>query len=194
MQPRPLQFVALAATAALHCIGLAAPWQEDIDDAPARLRPDAWFAQIAGGSATQAFTGGMVWSPGWHASFARGQFSAYLEASLGRWWTRSEGVTHTAWVTQLGVTPVLRWRGDRGASPWFAEMGVGANLLAPVFRNGDREFSTTFNFGDHVGVGYSFGAERRHEIALRIQHFSNAGIKHPNPGINFAQVRYTFSL
>ena len=30
----------------------------------------------------------------------------------------------------------------------------------------------------------------RHELALRLQHFSNAGIKHPNPGENFVQLRY----
>ncbi len=45
--------------------------------------------------------------------------------------------------------------------------------------------------GDHVGVGYAFGAARNDEIALRAEHFSNAGIKHPNPGQNFLELRYT---
>jgi hypothetical protein len=27
--------------------------------------------------------------------------------------------------------------------------------------------------------------------SLRLQHFSNAGIREPNPGINFAQLRLT---
>ena len=31
----------------------------------------------------------------------------------------------------------------------------------------------------------------RQEVSLRFQHFSNAGIKEPNPGENFFQVRYS---
>jgi len=59
-----------------------------------------------------------------------------------------------------------------------------------VYRHSDKHFSTSFNFGDHVGVGYSFGAAKKNEIALRLEHFSNAGIKHPNPGQNFVELRY----
>ena len=32
-----------------------------------------------------------------------------------------------------------------------------------------------------------FSEALRHELALRVQHFSNAGIKRPNPGENFLQ-------
>jgi hypothetical protein len=32
----------------------------------------------------------------------------------------------------------------------------------------------------------SCGASREHEFSLRVEHFSNAGIKHPNPGQKFA--------
>jgi lipid A 3-O-deacylase len=44
--------------------------------------------------------------------------------------------------------------------------------------------------GDHVGIGCEFGAVRRREAALRIEHFSNAGVDHPNPGDNFVQLRW----
>jgi hypothetical protein len=36
----------------------------------------------------------------------------------------------------------------------------------------------------------SFGPADEDEIALRVQHYSNGGIKQPNPGINFLQLRY----
>jgi lipid A 3-O-deacylase len=39
-------------------------------------------------------------------------------------------------------------------------------------------------------VGRSFGADRRHELSLRVSHFSNCGIETPNPGENFLQLRY----
>ncbi|WP_280151352.1 acyloxyacyl hydrolase [Piscinibacter sp. XHJ-5] len=52
-----------------------------------------------------------------------------------------------------------------------------------------RRLSTVFNFGDHVALGHRFGEQQRHELAFRIQHFSNAGLRKPNPGENFVQVR-----
>ena len=33
-----------------------------------------------------------------------------------------------------------------------------------------------------------------HELALRVQHYSNAGIRHPNPGENFVQLRGSFAF
>ncbi len=93
-------------------------------------------------------------------------------------------------VTHFGVTPVWRWYPQGQSDRWFLEAGIGANLLAPVYRNRDKRFSTTFNFGDHLAVGWYFGPQRRHELALRLQHFSNAGIKQPNPGEDSVQLRY----
>jgi lipid A 3-O-deacylase len=42
-----------------------------------------------------------------------------------------------------------------------------------------------------IGMGRSFGGHGKNEISLRLQHFSNGGIKKPNPGENFVRVRYT---
>jgi hypothetical protein len=98
----------------------------------------------------------------------------------------------SAWITQLGATPVLRWSMAESQSGWFVEAGIGANVLLPVYRSSDKSFSTAFNFGDHVSVGRTFGERGRHELALRAQHFSNAGIKQPNPGVNFVQLRYSW--
>jgi lipid A 3-O-deacylase len=131
------------------------------------------------------------WS--WQREFASGRASGYWEASFGRWSSEfDDGRRSNTWVTQVGVTPVLRWQprtwGERG----FVEAGIGANLLLPVYRSGDKRFSTAFNFGDHIAMGWRFGARRRHELALRLQHFSNAGIRHPNPGEDFVQLRWAW--
>jgi len=42
-----------------------------------------------------------------------------------------------------------------------------------------------------VGIGRRFGDRGRHEISMRVEHFSNGSIKKPNPGENFLQLRYT---
>jgi lipid A 3-O-deacylase len=45
-----------------------------------------------------------------------------------------------------------------------------------------------------VGFGRSLDAQQHHELSLRLQHFSNADIKRPNPGENFVQLRYAVAF
>ena len=54
--------------------------------------------------------------------------------------------------------------------------------------------STAFQFGNHIGVGYRFGAKGSYDLGYRFQHLSNASIKRPNAGINFNQVRLQYIL
>jgi len=157
------------------------------------LQPDAAFIQYGGGTRTSTLTAGLQWQPSWRMPLLGGSLSTYIEASLGRWALDGEPRA-SAWVTQIGLTPVLRWRPGAEDGRWFAEAGIGVNLVAPVYRSENRQFSTTFNFGDHLGLGRNFGAKREHELALRYEHFSNAGISHPNPGMNFVQLRYTYAF
>ena len=180
--------VAAAAATALT----ASPAAAQAAPAPATTAESRQFF-VQAGAAEDAHTlviGVTVpWS--WQRDFAAGRVSGYWEASIGRWSSKlDDGQRSSAWVTQIGMTPVLRWQprawGERG----FVELGVGANLLLPVYRSGDKRFSTAFNFGDHIAVGWRFGAQRQHEVALRLQHFSNAGIRQPNPGEDFVQLRW----
>jgi opacity protein-like surface antigen len=156
----------------------------------AALVPSSVFIQAAeGDEQTSAYSLGVTWDWRWRASTRLGTLTGYFEASLGRWVTDSHDVAGSAWVTQLGLTPVLRLHPAGPNSRWFAEAGIGANYIAPLYQSGSKRFSTTFNFGDHLGVGFELGTSRRYELALRLQHFSNAGIDHPNPGENFAEIR-----
>lgn len=160
-----------------------------------RLRPSTTFVQAGVAKHdTQALVVGMTWAWRWERRTSFGTATGYWEASVGRW-SSEQGTQHTsAWVTQVGITPVLRWRPSAWDETWFVEVGIGANFLTPIYRSRDRRFSTTFNFGDHLAVGRRFGTDQRHEIALRLQHFSNAGIRRPNPGENFLQLRYAALL
>jgi hypothetical protein len=138
---------------------------------------------------TDALTVGWAREWAWRRPLGAGHVVGYWEVAFGRWSTGHEDNRGHAWVTQVGVTPVLRWY-VREAGDAFVEGGIGAHVVAPLYRKPNKRFSTTLNFGDHVAVGYRFGEDRRHEIALRFQHFSNAGIRQPNPGENFVQLRY----
>jgi lipid A 3-O-deacylase len=158
--------------------------------------PDQVFMQV--GAARDAHTAviGAAWASPWHRPFAGGVVSLYWEASFGRWVSNRGGdqPRSAAWVTQLGITPVWRWQSGGDGAPWFVEGGIGANVLMPVYRTQDKSFSTVFNFGDHLAIGWRFGDAGRHELALRVQHFSNASIKQPNPGEDFLQLRYSRHL
>jgi lipid A 3-O-deacylase len=154
------------------------------------LTPATLFLQAgSAGRKTQMYVAGATWDWGWHRQFSHGAMHGYWEVSFGRWVTDVGGGS-SAWETQVGLTPVLRWQ-PKSAHNWFAEIGIGANLILPIYRSADKRFSTTFNFGDHLAIGRQFGAHHRHELALRLQHFSNGGIDQPNPGENFVQLRYS---
>jgi hypothetical protein len=157
------------------------------------LKPDAVFLQQAESARSRSSTLGLSWDLPAQWDWAGGRLSSYVEASVARWSVENpQGGRDTAAVTQIGFTPVLRWQ--PAASPWFAEAGIGLNLIGPTYRAGRKRFSTAFNFGDHLAVGRQFGDGNRQEVALRLQHFSNAGIKKPNPGEDFVQLRWSVRL
>lgn len=150
------------------------------------------FIQSGMADNTRSYTVGATWKWNWRKEYSLATATVYSEFSVGRWATSNDADDDTRWVTQIGVTPVLRLQPRLQFSDWFLEIGVGANLILPVYRNADRQFSTEFNFGDHLAVGRKFGRYNRQEIALRVQHFSNGGLKKPNPGENFLQLRYAY--
>ena len=156
------------------------------------LRPSSAFVQIGAASHTDMAIAGATWDWSWHKDLSFGRLGGYWEASFGRWNSHRAGQDGTAWVTQLGVTPVLRLYPTSWGGRWFVEAGIGANVLLPIYRSRSKRFSTAFNFGDHLAFGRRFGESGKHELALRLQHFSNAGIKEPNPGENFVQIRYSW--
>lgn len=138
---------------------------------------------------TQMNTLGLQWHSGWRHDWWGGQLGYSTEAQLGHW--RADGVRggHETY-TWVAVLPLLRNRADGGRSRWFLEGGIGVSLTDNVYRSQHKQFSTRFNFVDVIGVGYSFGAAREHELGLRVVHVSNADIRKPNPGMDSVHLRY----
>ncbi|WP_295958487.1 acyloxyacyl hydrolase [Rhodoferax sp.] len=96
--------------------------------------------------------------------------------------------------SQIGLVPMFRYRFDAGQSPWFVEGGVGVSYLDESYQTANKSFSTQWNFSDHLGVGRSFGVERRQELGLYVKHVSNAGLRRPNPGETFVLLRYAYAF
>jgi lipid A 3-O-deacylase len=139
---------------------------------------------------TYSVTAGVSWALPWQRASRAGQWTAALEGMISYWSARQPGGGR-AGFTQLALVPVARYRFDNGRSPWFAEGGIGLSFTNRIYETDRKRFSTRFNFHDDIGVGRSFGANWENEIGVRFTHVSNAGIRHPNPGENFIQLRYS---
>jgi lipid A 3-O-deacylase len=136
---------------------------------------------------------GVQWPWAWRRSLLGGELTGHWDTHVAHW--RAPGGTalpggRRHW-TQLAVVPTLRWRFDGGRSPWFVEGGIGLSVMDGHYATRRKAFSTRFNFTDHQGVGFNFGARRQHELMLVVRHVSNGGIRKPNPGEDFVQVRYS---
>lgn len=117
----------------------------------------------------------------------------YFDLFLSQWRTDRNGdAAQHPNIAQIGAAAIWRHRFGEGSSPWFVEAGLGVSTTNHLYRTVDKQFSTTFNFVSQLGLGRSFGADGRHEVSVRVQHYSNARIKEPNPGENFVQLRYGY--
>lgn len=96
-------------------------------------------------------------------------------------------------VSDIAFTPVFRLTQKvRSNFAPFAEAAVGLTFMSNHHVWNGHDMSSNFQFGDHLAVGASFGDKLQWDVAGRLQHFSNAGIKNPNPGINFFQIRLDY--
>jgi lipid A 3-O-deacylase len=114
----------------------------------------------------------------------------YWEATLGHWRGSGAGARN---LWEVGLTPVFRLQPNGGRSGLYVEGAIGAHLLSASRINDHRIFGSSFNFGDHIGFGATFGARGQYDLGYRFQHISNGGIKSPNDGINFHEVRFSYT-
>jgi len=176
----------LIVVASICCAVLAEP-----SAAQSFWGPSSMFVQVGRTDETDALSAGLSWDWNERWMLGPGLLTAYVETWISNW-RYDVGGGNRRNLTQVGLTPALRWRLDDGASPWFFDAGVGLTFSSVIYQTEGKAFSTRFNFGTHLGVGRNFGARREHELMLRVEHFSNAGIKEPNPGANFVQLRYAY--
>ena len=179
----------MALSAGLACALAGVP---ALTHAQPALSPSGTFIQFGTIHDTHSATYGLTWDLPARWDFASGRVTSYLEASVAMWDYDARGHSGSSRLAQIALVPSLRYRPDGGRSPWFVDAGIGATLMSKVYATQDKQFSTAFNFATHLAVGRSFGERNQHELSIRVEHFSNAGIKHPNPGENFLQIRYAY--
>lgn len=159
---------------------------------PARSQPplpDSASLELGAGESAQLVRVGAQW--GWDRQWLNNG-----GASLGGYWDVTvaqhregryqniPGARHD--IADIGVTPVFRYQasGQLGA---YAEAGIGMHYLSSRFDNAGHQLATRFQFGDHLAAGYRF--KGGWDASIKLQHFSNGGIKHPNGGANYLVLR-----
>ncbi|MFM0048860.1 acyloxyacyl hydrolase [Caballeronia grimmiae] len=163
----------------------------------AAAHADRFGLQITGGVSDRDIRKadlGVVWDPGltwWEIGGFH--FTLLGEGHVGYWHsTLDYAVNPNIW--EFGVTPVLRFVKSSGYIRPFIEAGVGVRLLSHTRITPYFTVSSAFQFADMVGVGAIFGAKQNYQAGFRFQHVSNAGIKEPNPGINFSQIYLQYNF
>ena len=112
----------------------------------------------------------------------------YWEASVNFWEYGAEDNHDTDFV--LAVSPVLvKQIGTIKQAPLFLEAGIGLSLIEDT-TFADKDVSTHYQFEDRLGLMMQFGNNNQHHVAVRYFHYSNAGFKKPNPGLDFIALSY----
>lgn len=76
-----------------------------------------------------------------------------------------------------------------GAERRIAEFGVGVTLMSNVYQTDRKRFSTSFNFGDHVAVGRSFGLPRGNAPQI-----AGAQVRHMRARVNASTLKRLASV
>jgi lipid A 3-O-deacylase len=178
----------LALSAWTLCAAIPASAQT-LDERP------SWYLQAGLGeeSSYALVVGTTVPWKNWSWQLGSGTVRGHWDAWLGGW-SNKDAANDRFTTPALGIGPSLRWRGAQGTAPWFVEAGTAIMATGKRLTHSGMRMGTRFNFATHLGVGMNFGLQQRHELSLRIQHVSNAGIKDPNPGMNLVQIRYALAF
>ena len=150
----------------------------------AQAEPWALSAHYGQGDEYRRVMLGVESAPLWSYSFGPGRRRIDLTTEFGvsYWKAKRSGPNDDVW--QLNAVPMFRWW---PAERFFIEGGIGATVFSRTRFAGDQ-LSTLFQFGDHIGAGYQLTPSVR--LGARVSHFSNAGIKSPNPGLDIFQLTY----
>jgi hypothetical protein len=119
---------------------------------------------------------------------SRAAYSLAAEWGLSYWKAEDPGRFATS-IIDGSVTSVLAatFTASRDLL-CYLETGFGIHLLSREHIDPDRELGANFQFGEFIGGGVRFGAERQYSLGARIQHVSNGGIASQNDGITFVQL------
>jgi opacity protein-like surface antigen len=127
---------------------------------------------------------GVRFAPLWSTDWGNWKASLRPELELGhfRYTGPSSGPDS---LDQIGGIGLLHLHYGEGRFRPYAEAGLGIALFSRD-RLGSKNFSTHFQFSEHLTVGIEFA--KRWFAGLQYSHYSNADIEKPNDGLDLHQI------
>ena len=120
------------------------------------------------------------------------QLDLSFEASINVWEYGNPSRYDSNFV--LAFSPVFRHTFHENLhGEVYGEFGIGVSLLDDT-RFAGKDISTHFQFEDRLGLGYRFGQSRQYAVTLRYFHYSNGGLKSPNPGYDYISLSFSKRL
>ena len=123
------------------------------------------------------------WDKQWWQS-DRGYLTGYWDTAYTYW----EGGDEASGAHSLSFSPVLVYQFNGQRLRPFVEFGIGVSLFSST-DVGERDMGSAFHFEDRLGAGVVLPSGSR--VGVRAFHYSNAGIKNPNDGIESYSLFYT---
>jgi len=155
--------------------------------AAAAACPAAQGVALQAGSRGSVDSVGVQWLlPVWYRTeWKNWRIAGHPELQLNRHRSHSDEAVQAGAFATFRISPVRT-----GAYPYL-EAGLGLNLFSEE-KLGRRNLSTHFQFGELIGVGIAWGGRAggkgETSVGVRLSHYSNAGLKQPNHGIEVFQL------
>ncbi|MCC2603809.1 acyloxyacyl hydrolase [Planctobacterium marinum] len=120
-----------------------------------------------------------------------GTLDVYWEFSLN-FWEFGDPVRHESNFA-FAISPVFSKEFARiyDKYPVKWEFGIGVSLVEDT-RFAGKDIGSHYQFEDRLGIIFEFGENLRESVALRYMHYSNGGLNDNNPGMDFANIAYTW--
>ncbi|WP_194791307.1 acyloxyacyl hydrolase [Pseudomonas sp. UFMG81] len=122
------------------------------------------------------------WDKQWWQS-STGHLTGYWDAAYTYW----EGGDYSG-AHSLSVSPVFVYEFSGFTYTPYIEAGIGLAAFSKT-DVGNQRLGSSVNFEDRIGFGLKLPAEQK--IGIRAIHYSNAGLKQPNDGIESYSLFYS---
>lgn len=122
------------------------------------------------------------WDKKWFESNT-GHLTGYWDAAYTYWEGGEASGAHS-----LSFSPVFVYEFSGFPYTPFIEAGIGLAAFSKT-DVGDQRLGSSVNFEDRIGFGLKLPQEQK--IGIRAMHYSNAGLKQPNDGIESYSLYYS---
>ncbi|TEL81642.1 acyloxyacyl hydrolase [Pseudomonas aeruginosa] len=126
------------------------------------------------------------WDKSWWQT-STGRLTGYWDAGYTYW----EGGDEGAGKHSLSFAPVFVYEFAGDSIKPFIEAGIGVAAFSGT-RVGDQNLGSSLNFKDRIGAGLKFANGQ--SVGVRAIHYSNAGLKQPNDGIESYSLFYKIPI